>query len=122
MPQNVNNTTMPLFAGFQQEIDRIIEKAGAFFCEEEEIEVVELLEAVEQETIPQAVPLQRNAYAYAKYPALFHGKYSIPKHWVSDEDVAKVIIVEDTPATKKGKRATRQTQAILRHVYEQLAF
>ena len=112
---------MPLFVGFQQEIDRIIEKAGSFFCEEED-ETTVLLEQVEVAEAVMPMPQQRNAYTYTKYPALLHGKYSIPKHWVSDEDVANVVITEDAPLKKKDRKENGHIQGVLRHVYQQLAF
>jgi hypothetical protein len=127
MSHNGNNTNapLPLFGGIQQEIDRIIEKAGSFFCEEEETEEVFLEQVDERVTTTEVSLLKRNAHMYAKYPAVFHGKYSIPKHWVSDEEVAKAVIIEDVPNRKGQKRREKREGryiGVLQHLYRELAF
>ncbi len=107
-----------MFSGIQQEIDRIIEKAGSFFYDEEEIEEVVLEQMEGGEITGEISLLKRNAHTYAKYPAVFHGKYSIPKHWVSDEEVAKAVIIEDSPNKKRQSRY----KGVVRHLYKELAF
>lgn len=120
MPYKQNNTTlMPMWAGIQQEIDRIIERAGAFFCEEDEADMVVLEQMDDEEVISTLSLANRTAHTYTKYPAILHGRYSIPKHWVSDEDVEKVVIIEDVPKTKTRQRRGR---GVAWHLYRTLAF
>lgn len=127
MSYNGNNTnvSLPLFSGIQQEIDRIIERAGSFFCEEEETEEMFLEQVDEHAMTAEVSLLKHNAHMYAKYPAVFHGKYSIPKHWVSDEEVAKAVIIEDVPNRKGQKRREKREGryiGVLQHLYRELAF
>lgn len=117
MTQQEKNTTLPIpaFMNMQREIDRILEKAGAIFYEQE-VEEIDEINEIETLVVKEEMTLnKRNNYIFTKYPAVFHGKYSIPKTWVSDEEVAKAVIIED------GKEAVR-TKGVLYFLYREFVY
>lgn len=116
-----NSSMQPrMFGSFQAEIDRMLEKVGMLVCEEEEEEYVALTEEIEKIVVEEThtqTAMKLNAHSYTKYPALIHGKYSIPKTWVKDEDVARVVIQEDG----NNRRFLRTTKDVAYYLYKELA-